>query len=66
MVFKPTPLELTEFVNEFLRCGGDEGERTPFVFISPLILCEVLKSEGINLSQGVCEFSKRHLNRHLD
>ena len=29
MVFKPTPLELTEFVNEFLRCGGDEGDRTP-------------------------------------
>ena len=28
MVFKPTPLELTEFVNEFLRCGGDEGDRT--------------------------------------
>ena len=27
MVFKPTPLELTEFVNEFLRCGGDEGDR---------------------------------------
>ena len=29
MVFKPTPLVLTEFVNEFLRCGGDEGDRTP-------------------------------------
>ena len=28
MVFKPTPLELTEFVNEFLRCGGDEGDRS--------------------------------------
>ncbi len=28
MVFKPTHLELTEFVSEFLRCGGDEGGRT--------------------------------------
>ena len=36
MVFKPTPLELTEFVNEFLRCGGDEGGRIPLILSLPL------------------------------
>ena len=39
MVFKPTPLELTEFVNEFLRCGGDEGGLGdyPFKALEPLV-----------------------------
>ena len=41
MVFKPTPLELTEFVNEFLRCGGDEGGRTPYLNAASVALYQL-------------------------
>ena len=49
MVFKPTPLELTEFVNEFLRCGGDEGGRIPLILSLPLPISQSVGISGVEI-----------------